>query len=91
MKFKIEEFIRKHQKSLLYVGNSEKLGEYNSGRSGHNGTPCTDHLGHKFDSYTDMCSYHGVSIDVFYYRKNKLKLPIEECLAPEKLKPRRSR
>ena len=85
MKFKIEEFIRKHQKSVLFSGNGKNFAEYNSGRNGHNGTPCIDHLGNKFDSYTDMCFYHGVSIDIFYYRKNKLKLPLEKCLAPMKL------
>ena len=85
MKFKIEEFIRKHQKSVLFSGNGKNFAEYNSGRNGHNGTPCIDHLGNKFDSYTDMCCYHGVSVDIFYYRKNKLKLPLEKCLAPMKL------
>ena len=64
MKFKIEEFIRKHLKSVIYSGNGENLSEYNTGRKGHNGTPCTDHLGNKFDSYTDMCNYHGVDVDI---------------------------
>lgn len=91
MKFKIEEFIRKHQKSVLFAGNGENLSEYNTGRKGHNGTPCTDHLGNKFDSYTDMCNYHGVDVDVFYYRKSRLKLPLEKCLAPVKLKHRYSK
>ena len=85
MKFKIEEFIRKHQKSVLFAGNGKNFEQYNSGRNGHNSTLCVDHLGNKFNSYTDMCFYHGVSIDIFYYRKNKLKLPLEKCLAPMKL------
>ena len=90
MKFKIEDFIRKHLKSVIYGGNGENLSEYNINNH-HAGKSCTDHLGNKFDSYTDMCCYHGVSVDIFYYRKNQLNLPIEKCLAPEKLKPRRSR
>ena len=85
MKFKIEEFIRKHQKSVLFAGNGKNLEEYSARRKGHNGTPCVDHLGNKFNSYTYMFFFHGVSIDIFYYRKNKLKLPLEKCLAPMKL------
>lgn len=85
MKFKIEEFIRKHQKSVIFAENGKNLEEYSSRRKSHNGTSCVDHLGNKFNSYTDMCFFHGVSIDIFYYRKNKLKLPLEKCLAPMKL------
>ena len=59
MKFKLEEFVKKHQKSVL--------------------------------SYSDMCSYHGVDVNIFYYRKNKLKLPIEKCLSPVRLKHRYSK
>ena len=29
MKFKIEDFIRKHLKSVIYSGNGENLSEYN--------------------------------------------------------------
>ena len=45
MKFKIEEFIRKHQKSVLFAGNGKNFAEYTTRRKGHNGTPCIDHLG----------------------------------------------
>ena len=90
MKFKIEDFIRKHQKSVLFAGNGENLSEYNMNNH-HAGKPCTDHLGNKFDSYTDMCCYHGVDVYIFYYRKNKLNLPLEKCLDPVKLKHRYSK
>lgn len=80
MRFKLEEFVKKHQKSVLFSGNGENLEK-----------PCTDHLGNKFDSYSAMCSYHGVDVNIFYYRKNKLKLPIEKCLSPVKLKHRYSK
>ena len=76
MKFKIEEFIRKHQKFAQCTGKAK---------------PCIDHLGNKFDSYTAMCNYHGVSVDNFYYRKNKLNLSIEKCLSPVKMPHRCSR
>lgn len=33
--------------------------------------PCTDHLGNKFDSVTDMCRYHGVAISTFGNRRLK--------------------
>lgn len=91
MKFKLEEFIKKHRKSVTFSGNGESIREYNAGRRGHNGTPCVDHLGNRFDSYSDMCSYHGVFVDVFFYRKNKLRLPIEKCLSPVKLKRKYSK
>ena len=87
MKFKIEDFIRKHQKSVLFAENGKNLSEYNINNR-HAGKSCTDHLGNKFETYKDMCCYHGVDVDIFYYRKNKLKLPIEKCLAPVKLKHR---
>ena len=90
MKFKIEEFIHKHLKSVIYSGNGENLSEYNINNH-HAGKSCTDHLGNKFETYKDMCSYHGVNVDIFYYRKNKLNLPIEKCLAPVKLKRRYSK
>ena len=50
MKFKIEEFIRKHHKSVLFAGNGKNFAEYTTRRKGHNVTPCIDHLGNKFDS-----------------------------------------
>lgn len=90
MKFKIEEFVKKHQKSVLFSGNGENLEEYNAVMR-NAAKPCTDHLGNKFDSYSAMCSYHGVDVNIFYYRKNKLKLPIEKCLSPVKLKHRYSK
>ena len=90
MKFKIEEFIRKHHKSVLFAGNGENLSEYNINNH-HAGKSCTDHLGNKFDSYSAMCSYHGVDVSIFYYRKNKLNMPIEKCLAPVKFRHRYSK
>ena len=76
MQFKLEEFVRKHRKSAQCTGKAK---------------PCTDHLGNKFDSYTDMCNYHGVDFKIFYYRKNKLRLSIEKCLAPVKIKHKYSK
>ena len=90
MKFKIEEFIRKHHKSVLFAGNGENLSEYNINNH-HAGKSCTDHLGNKFETYKDMCCYHGVDVDIFYYRKNKLNLSIEKCLAPVKIKQKYSK
>ena len=89
MKFKIEEFIRKHHKSVLFAGNGE-LSEYNINNH-HAGKSCTDHLGNKFETYKDMCCYHGVDVNIFYYRKNKLNMPIEKCLAPVKFRHRYSK
>lgn len=70
MKFKIEDFIRKHRKFAQYTGKAK---------------PCIDHLGNKFNSYKDMCCFYGVLVQTFCYRKDKLRLPLEKCLAPVKL------
>ena len=32
--------------------------------------PCSDHLGNKFDSITDMCKYWNISISTFTSRVN---------------------
>lgn len=76
MKFKIEEFIKKHRKFVQYTGKAK---------------PCIDHLGNKFNTYKDMCFFHGIHVETFRYRKNILKLSIEKCLAPVKLEPRYSK
>ena len=69
MKFKLEEFVKKHRKSAQCTGKAK---------------PCMDHLGNKFNSYKDMCLFYGIYVQTFCYRKDKLRLPIEKCLAPVK-------
>lgn len=52
---------------------------------------CTVHRppGNRFDSYKEMALFHKVEPEIFYFRKNKAKLPLELCLSPISLRGRR--
>ena len=42
-------------------------------------TPCTDHLGNKFESITSMCKHWGIGLRTFQYRM-KQGLTLEQTL-----------
>ena len=85
MHFKLEEFIKNNRKPRC--ARNDNLTVYNTRRN--SSVPCTDHLGNRFDSYKEMALFHKVEPEIFYYRKNKAKLPLELCLSPKSLRGHR--
>ena len=85
MHFKLEEFIKNNRKPRC--ARNDNLTVYNTQRN--SSKPCTDHLGNRFGSYKEMALFHKVEPEIFYYRKNKAKLPLELCLSPKSLRGHR--
>lgn len=85
MHFKLEEFIKNNRKPRC--ARNDNLTVYNTQRN--SSKPCTDHLGNRFGSYKEMALFHKVEPEIFYYRKNRAKLPLELCLSPKSLRGHR--
>ena len=50
---------------------------------------CVDHEGRRFPTLKAMLKYHGISYTNFIHRRDKLKLPLDQCLSHENMHIRR--